>query len=107
MLQKVEMYSIICDNCKEICGDEIVAWADKSHMETVAMESDWLKEGDKHYCPDCYSYDDDDNLVLKPNKHIVSNNEVEVCELPEIGIDKICLKCGNHISEHKLPDSQT
>ena len=23
------------------------------------MESEWAEIGDKHYCPDCYEYDDE------------------------------------------------
>jgi hypothetical protein len=34
----------------------------------VAMEANFINEGDEHYCPDCYSYDDEDNLVIKKNQ---------------------------------------
>ena len=30
-------------------------------------EENWIKDEDNpgtHYCPDCYEYDDDDNLVI-------------------------------------------
>ena len=68
MLQKVEMYTIVCDHCQKDIGseDEYSCWNDDSYAETNATESDWLRDNDKHYCPDCYSYDDDDNLILKP-----------------------------------------
>jgi len=66
MLQKVEMYTVVCDNCQKDIGteDEYSCWNDDSYAETNAMESDWQKEEKKHYCPECYSYDDNDNLVL-------------------------------------------
>ena len=37
----------------------------RGFAEDIAMESDWLKEEDKHYCQDCFSYDEEDNLVIK------------------------------------------
>jgi hypothetical protein len=34
------------------------------YAEDVAMEADWIREGDEHYCTDCFEYDDDDNLII-------------------------------------------
>jgi len=31
----------------------------------MAMNADWIEDGNKDYCPDCVSYDDEDNLVLR------------------------------------------
>ena len=38
----------------------------KTFAEDIAMEADWIKENDKNYCPDCFTYDDDDNLLIIP-----------------------------------------
>jgi len=68
MIEKVEMYTVVCDNCGEDAGadsDDGSCWSDKAVAEEIALESEWIKEGEKHYCPDCWSRDDDDNLVLK------------------------------------------
>jgi hypothetical protein len=67
MIQEVKMYTVICDCCgKDVNKDaEYSCWSDEEFAEDIAMESDWLKEEDKHYCPDCFSYDDEDNLVIK------------------------------------------
>ena len=67
MLKEVKMYTVVCDNCgKDVNKDaEYSAWNDKRHAEEVAMEADWIKENDKHYCSDCFTYDDDDNLLIK------------------------------------------
>ena len=67
MLKEVKMYIVVCDNCgKDVNKDaEYSAWNDKNYAVEVAMESDWIKENDKHYCPDCFTYDDDDNLLIK------------------------------------------
>ena len=68
MLKEVKMYTVVCDNCgKDVNKDaEYSAWNDKNYAVEVAMKSDWIKENDKHYCPDCFTYDDDDNLLIIP-----------------------------------------
>lgn len=67
MIKEVKMYTVICDNCGKDSneGTEYSCWVDESQAEEVATNSDWLKEEDKHYCPDCYFYDDGDNLILR------------------------------------------
>lgn len=70
MIQKVEMFTVVCDNCGEDAGvdSDYSCWNDESAAVEMATESDWIKDGDKHYCPKCYSYDDEDNLILKEAK---------------------------------------
>ena len=67
MLKEVKMYTVLCDNCgKDVNKDaEYSAWNEKTFAEDIAMEEDWIKENDNHYCPDCFTYDDDDNLLIK------------------------------------------
>lgn len=64
MIKKVEMYSAVCDNCGVVCGEDIVAWNDKGYAKDNAEDSNWAFDGKKCYCPKCYSYDDEGNLVL-------------------------------------------
>ena len=70
MIKKVEMYTVVCDNCGEDVGSsqDYSCWNDQGYARTNAMESDWVKEADKDYCPDCASFDDEDNLVLNPER---------------------------------------
>ena len=65
-IQKVKMFTVICDNCQESAdeGSDYSSWSDESQAEEVAMEADWIKEKDKHYCPKCYEYDDEDELIV-------------------------------------------
>lgn len=43
-----------------------VAWDDKQLTISYALESEWEEIGDKHYCPDCYEFDDElDEYVPK------------------------------------------
>ena len=40
-------------------GDEYIsAWLDEGTAKEQAMESEWAEIGDKHYCPDCYEFDE-------------------------------------------------
>jgi hypothetical protein len=68
MIKEVTMFAVFCDNCGKQCEDEnagFCAWSDEVGAKESACECGWLNENDKDYCPYCYSYDDDDNLVLK------------------------------------------
>jgi hypothetical protein len=67
MIVEVTMYSVVCDICKKdaLKDQEICAWNDKSMASEIAGNMDWFRDGDKHYCTDCHSFDDDDNLILK------------------------------------------
>ena len=66
-IEKMEMFTVICDNCKKSADEDTMysCWNDEGAAKDVAMEADYIAEGDNHYCPKCYSYDDDDNLILK------------------------------------------
>lgn len=66
MIKEVKMFTAVCDNCgKDICeGEEYSCWNDLSMIEMIADESDWHSEDDKHYCPDCFEFDDEDNIVV-------------------------------------------
>ena len=65
-VEKVEMFTVVCDNCKEDIGasSEYSCWHDENQAQEVAMESDWIKHEGKHICKDCYEYDDNDNLII-------------------------------------------
>ena len=54
------MYSVICDRCGKTYGvdDGIDCWVDECTAKEQAMESEWAEIGDKHYCPDCYEFDE-------------------------------------------------
>lgn len=66
MIKKVQMFTVVCDNCKVDAfeGQEITCWNNKEFTEDVAVESGFIKDGDKHYCPECAYYDDEDQLRI-------------------------------------------
>jgi hypothetical protein len=67
MIKTIVIFTVICDNCgKDVCDtDQYSGWDDIDYMEQVAQEDNWLQQDDKHYCQECYSYDDEDNLIIK------------------------------------------
>jgi hypothetical protein len=66
MVKEVKMYTIVCDNCgADVNGDSgYSCWDSVRAIEDIRKEASWEKVGDKHYCNDCFEYDDDDNLVI-------------------------------------------
>lgn len=60
MIKQVTMFRLLCDNCGADVneGQEYSCWNDKDYAKDVAMQANWIKEGDKHYCPKCFSYAD-------------------------------------------------
>jgi hypothetical protein len=67
MIKEVVMFTVICDNCgrDSNAGQEFSCWGEREHAEDLALDSFFIKEGENHYCPDCFSYDEEDNLILK------------------------------------------
>ena len=63
------LYGIKCNRCREVYEDEEghTVFFDKSDAEEGASESEWHCDGDKHYCPNCYSMDDNDVITVKPS----------------------------------------
>lgn len=66
MIVKVEMYTVECDNCKKTRGEdsEYSCWNDENYALEEAIDHDWIDHEGKHYCPDCYKIDDDDNITI-------------------------------------------
>lgn len=68
MILKIDMYTVQCDNCKCTSGDypnDYSAWNDEYVAVEDALNLGWEKYNNNHYCPECYEYDDEDNLVVK------------------------------------------
>jgi hypothetical protein len=66
MIIKETFYGVECDACGKLFeGYEYSFWSDENYALENATDSEWIKDDKKHYCPDCYSYDDNDNLIIK------------------------------------------
>jgi hypothetical protein len=68
MIQPITMYEAECDNCGEqyVTYDGICAYHEAEQMKERLMEAEWHTDGDKHYCPECWSLNDNDEVVIKP-----------------------------------------
>ena len=60
MIKPVTMYSVVCDRCGKTYNenDGVIAWLDEGTARGQALESEWVEIEDKHYCPDCYEFND-------------------------------------------------
>ena len=76
-IQKVEMYTVICDRCGDNAfeGNDIYAWAEKRFAVNEAIDSfDWIEvdpsSSEKHYCPNCTEWDEEkDERIPKADIH--------------------------------------
>lgn len=67
---KVEAFKIACDCCGEIFHsfDDFVCYdgdVDGSAMCNEADSAGWMVLGDKHYCPNCFSIDEENRIITK------------------------------------------
>ena len=53
-------YGVKCNRCGEQFEDgEHSFWSDENGAVENAMESEWIEEKGKHYCTNCYDYNDE------------------------------------------------
>ena len=75
MIKEVKSYSLICDNCGETYVENYCnycVWLEPSMAIEYAKENEWIEHEDKHYCPNCYEIDINDNITIKESE---VNNE--------------------------------
>ena len=67
MITEKIMFTVICDNCgADACeGTDYSCWGDKGAAEDVARDDGWEEINGGHYCPKCFCFDDEDNLIIK------------------------------------------
>lgn len=73
MIAKIKCVKLICDNCREHYCDEHTGFSiyvTESDVHEAADSDGWYVHGDddKHYCPNCYKIDDDDNVIVLNQK---------------------------------------
>lgn len=70
-LIKSTCYGVMCDNCKEIFEDGFTGFSlytDENYAHERAGDSGWTEDEERHYCSECYKYDDNDNLILNESR---------------------------------------
>ena len=83
MKVKVESFKIVCDCCGETFhdGNDFVCYtddADGSQINEEAESAGWIEIGDEHFCPDCFSFGDDDNIVIKNGRRFDHDTHKEI-----------------------------
>lgn len=71
MIYTEKFYLAKCDNCGQQAEfwDGVIALNDIQNVKDCLAYSDWyVTVGGHVYCPDCYDFDDNDNLIIKKNK---------------------------------------
>ena len=66
-LLKEYFYNIECDVCGCLCDDELW-YTDSQGIKEIADETGWIKLGGKDYCPKCWKYDENDNIITSDGK---------------------------------------
>ena len=70
-IERIDAHICTCDNCGETYenGDYVPAMAFPNEIDDIARnDGEWIKEGDKYYCSECYKYDEDDKLILSEER---------------------------------------
>lgn len=76
-----QFHNIKCDACGQLIDDE-TWWDEKDAMPAIIDECGWIEcEGGRHYCNECWEYDDDDNIVTKDGRKWEDYDHKEI--LPE------------------------
>jgi hypothetical protein len=68
MIEKVEMYTVVCDNCKESVfrDSDYSCYPDEGTTLEIAKDDQEMVEHEgRHYCKDCYYYTDEDIFIIK------------------------------------------
>lgn len=67
MIYPIQMYACKCDGCGQDWMDETaIAYKERDTVQFSLHESGYYTCQDgRTYCPECWSYDDEDNLVFK------------------------------------------
>lgn len=71
MYNKVECIRISCDNCGEVYSDDHSGFSiflDEGTANEYADNDSWHSDNGKHYCPDCHTINDDDEIVIDESK---------------------------------------
>ena len=65
MIVDRQFHNIKCDACGRLIDDE-TWWDDKDALTTQILDDcNWIECEGRHYCDECWEYDDDDNIVTK------------------------------------------
>ena len=61
-------YAVKCDRCGKVNEnyDGIQFWASPENALELSVGEDWEEINNKHYCPDCFELNEEDETIVKP-----------------------------------------
>lgn len=63
-----QFHNIKCDACGRLIDDE-TWWDNKDALTTqILNDCNWIECEGRHYCDECWSHDDNDNIVTKDGR---------------------------------------
>lgn len=67
MILEETFFAVKCDNCGKVNEnyDGISFWASKECALELSVGEDWEEIEGKHYCPDCFEVNDEDEIIIK------------------------------------------
>lgn len=67
MLKEVKMFTIVCDNCGTDSAEnaDYSCWNDSDGANQAAEDAGFIKHDGKDICPDCFDYDEEENIIIK------------------------------------------
>lgn len=79
MIEDKKFYNIRCDGCGRLL-DEETWWDDREALtSTTLCDCNWIGcEGGRHYCDECWHYDDDDNIVTSDGRRWTGTGHMEI-----------------------------
>ncbi len=83
MKRTVQSIEIVCDGCGDVFvdGEGFRSFSDDPDgklIESEAVDSEWLSLCGCHYCPECYSMDDNEIYHTKDGRQYDANLETEI-----------------------------
>jgi hypothetical protein len=68
--QRFTYYKCVCDRCglNSTENSDYSAWSDEEGAWLDAEGSDWAEIDGNHYCPDCWEYDEDGEVIIVEDK---------------------------------------
>ena len=69
------LYNIKCDCCGRVINDE---WLPDVKAAELELEETGVKLGGRHYCFDCYDYNDNMDIVTKDGRKFDGRTEKEI-----------------------------
>jgi len=79
MYNEVKCISITCDNCGADFIDDHTGFSifvDEISANDNVDNTEWCCEDGKHYCPECHTINDNDELVIDTTRTIIPEKSI-------------------------------